>query len=383
MMKKVLIILIPFFFIGCSLTNDDTYTIKNDEVDVYSKTKVSDIISINNGEIIDDYYIDTDNLGKKNLSIEYEHNKEKKRINITVNIVDKEPPYISKFSSYSHLIGTNFTIHNDVFSGDNYSKELTKEVIGDYDLNTLGSYEVIYKVTDSSGNSTENPFILKVIEASSNTNSNKSVLSLDDIEVPNGAYLMVDVSKWDEDIDWNKVYSAGVHYAMIRLGTQKCVECDSVVDPYYLKNIKEAKKAGLEVGVYYYSYAKNVKEAKEQAKWVIDTLDGEKLDLPVAFDWECFKYFNSYDINFHDLNNIAISFLEEIENSGYKSIIYGSKNYLENVWNTDKYPTWLAHYTSKTDYKGKYLMWQFTENGVVPGINHNCDINFYYKENDK
>jgi len=378
MMKKVLIILIPFFFMGCSL-NSDRYTIKSKEIDVYSKTKVSDIISINNGKIIDDYYIDTNDIGEKDINIEYEYNKEKKKINIKVNVVDREPPYISKFSTYSHLIGTNFTINNDVFSGDNYSKELTKEVIGDYDLNTLGSYEVVYKVTDSSGNYTENPFTLKVVEPSKENTSNKSYITLDDIDVPSGAYLMVDVSKWDEDIDWNKVYASGVHYAMIRLGTQKCVECDSVIDTYYLNNIKEAKKAGLEVGVYYYSYAKSVKEAKEQAKWVIKTLDGEKLDLPVAFDWECFKFFNSYDINFHDLNNIAITFLKEIENAGYKSIMYGSKNYLENVWNTDSYPVWLAHYTTKTDYKGEYLIWQFTENGVIPGIKDTCDLNYYYK----
>ena len=381
MMKKTCVLLIALLLTGCffNKSNEDLIVKKN-EVDVFSNTKISDVIEINNGKIIDDSLIDTSDLGEKELNVKYEINNKKNTHKIKIKIVDNEPPYISSFSIYNHLIGTNFTINSDIFSGDNYSKELTKEVIGDYDINKLGSYKVIYKVTDSSGNSTENPFTLNVVEAGTKTTSTRDVVSLDDIVVPSGAYLMVDVSKWDEDIDWKKVYNSGVHYAMIRLGTQKCVDCESVIDSYYLQNIKEAKKAGVKVGVYYYSYANSVKEAKKQAKWVVKTLNKEKLDLPVAFDWECFKFFNSFDINFHDLNDIAVAFLDEINKSGYDAIMYGSKNYLENVWNTDKYPTWLAHYTSKTDYKGEYLMWQFTENGSVPGIPDTCDINFYYKD---
>ena len=83
-------------------------------------------------------------------------------------------------------------------------------------------------------------------------------------------------------------------------------------------------------------------------------------------------------MNFHTLNVIADSFLEEIEKSGYKSILYGSKNYLENVWTYLDYDVWLAHYTKNTNYTGDYSYWQLCSNGRVDGISGDVDIDIRY-----
>ena len=101
--------------------------------------------------------------------------------------------------------------------------------------------------------------------------------------------------------------------------------------------------------------------------------------MPVSFDWENWKYFKNFNLNLHDLNELSNVFLDTLSNSGYDIINYGSKNYLENVWDKNDYPVWLAHYTDKTNYKYDYIMWQFTDRGIVPGIEGYVDLDYYYE----
>ena len=77
------------------------------------------------------------------------------------------------------------------------------------------------------------------------------------------------------------------------------------------------------------------------------------------------------------------AFLKIISDNGYKAINYGSKNYLEHIWNIDEYGTWLAHYNDKTTYSKDYIIWQFTDKGVVPGINSVVDLNYFYYNYNK
>jgi len=75
---------------------------------------------------------------------------------------------------------------------------------------------------------------------------------------------------------------------------------------------------------------------------------------------------------------MAEAFLEEIENAGYKGMLYSSKTYLENIWLETPYDIWLAHYTPKTNYQGNYKMWQLCNNGKIDGIEGNVDIDILY-----
>ena len=83
-------------------------------------------------------------------------------------------------------------------------------------------------------------------------------------------------------------------------------------------------------------------------------------------------------MSIYKINKVANTFLEILEKEGYKGMLYGSKSYLERVWYPTKYDVWLAHYTSKTTYEGKYSIWQMTESGRVDGIEDDVDINVMY-----
>lgn len=379
----VLSILLFTLFILFKVINDNSkdYKIsKKKEIEVYSSIMLSDLVSVKKGTLIEDYKIDTTKIGKENIEFEYCINDEKYKGNFDIEIIDNVKPYASVSKTYTYVIGTNFNLEDVIFYGDNYTKNPTCSIVGEYDINKPNEYQLIYKVEDKSGNISEYPFTLKVIEESiSSSKKNKITFAEIKSRLPENASLMIDVSKWQGDIDWQKVKESGINFAMIRLGTQIDIGKESKIDSYFEKNIKEAKENGIKVGVYYFSYARDEKEAFEQALWVIDTLKDYEIDLPIAFDWECWSLFKEFNINFYELNLLANTFLEKIKTENYKTILYSSKNYLENVWDL-KHDVWLAHYTENTTYQGNKTMWQFTNVGEIPGINGNVDVNFYYNK---
>lgn len=354
---------------------------ENLEINVYDKIKLSELITIENGTLLNDGFIDTSKLGKTIISYSYLNNlQEEYNGNFTINIVDKIKPYIGISKNYTYVIGNEFDLETSIFCGDNYTKRPKCHIEGEYNLTKVGEYPLVFIAEDEGGNINSANFNLKVVTKKPNSTP-VTKISFEEIEArkPKNASLMIDVSKWQGDIDWEKIHNSGIEYAMLRVGTQIGVDQESKIDSYFEKNIEEAKKAGVKIGVYYYSYANDKNDALIQAKWVIDVLEKYSLDLPVAFDWECWSLFNSFNINFHDLNEIANTFLETIKIAGYKPLLYGSKNYMENVWNLD-YDIWLAHYTDKTSYSGDKIMWQFTSSGEIPGIKGNADVNFYYNK---
>ena len=166
---------------------------------------------------------------------------------------------------------------------------------------------------------------------------------------------------------------------MIRIGYGYNNENENVIDKRFYENFNKAKEANLKIGLYFYSYAKSEKEAIKQADWIIDKLNNQNIDLPIAFDFEDWQNFNSYNLSLTDLNNIAEAFMNRIENKGYKSMLYGSYYYLQNIWNVQNKKIWLAHYSNKTDYPNDYQIWQLSNIGKVSGINTDVDINILYK----
>ena len=190
----------------------------------------------------------------------------------------------------------------------------------------------------------------------------------------------IDVSVWQGDINFKKVKEAGAEFVMIRIGFGHDSKNNIVMDSKFKNNIKNAKEEGLLVGIYFYSYAKTIDEAKKQASWIIQELNGINLDLPITFDWESWTYFDDYQLNFLDINNIAKAFMDECIKAGYDSMLYSSLNYLNKVWNLKEYKTWLAHYTKKTTYENDYLIWQSSSTGSINGINGAVDLDVLYKK---
>lgn len=207
----------------------------------------------------------------------------------------------------------------------------------------------------------------------------------------------VDVSKWQGKIDWQKVKAAGIDFAIIRIGYRGengIIYRDDNAD----YNIQQAQKAGVLVGVYFFSTATTADEARQEAAWTAEAIKGYKISYPVVYD--CEGYTDSisrmYGVSAEDRTDNAIVFLKYIKNAGYDAMIYGAKSDFENInlWNIsrieDDYRVWVAHYSSvvypdKTtpDYSGRADMWQYTNRGTVDGIDGNCDMVVSYFKADE
>ena len=187
----------------------------------------------------------------------------------------------------------------------------------------------------------------------------------------------IDVSKWQGNIDWKKVKDAGISFAIIRIGYGMY---DNQKDEYFEKNYQGAKTAGLDVGIYHYSYAKTVNEAKMEAGQVLMWLNNRDLDLPIYFDIED-KSQEKLDKEL--LNEICKAFCNRIEAAGYWAGIYANKNWATKIIDGaklgERYTFWIAQYNSTCTYSGNYDMWQYSSTGKVNGINGNVDMNYLYK----
>ena len=216
--------------------------------------------------------------------------------------------------------------------------------------------------------------------------------------------LCVDVSKWNSNIDWEKVKKAGVKAAFIRIGHSMLDDGALTLDPYYETNLKAARKAGIKVGVYYYSQATNAKEAIKEVNFILKHLDGTKLDLPVVYDAECGTYVKNGKVHDGKLGASATSksaakwsavareFCDAISEAGYTPMIYGSISKLTSTMGGEElsndYQIWVARYNhsgkvlndSRFSFKGEYQVWQYTEVGTVSGIKGSCDLNFLYED---
>ncbi len=370
---SLILLVIMLFYINLLKTQEIFY-----KVEIYQKVKLSDIIVDHN--LSEDKEIQATELGNQEITYQYLEQGKKKNAKIKIKAIDKTPPLVWLGSTYTVQQGSKIDLEESILCIDNYDRTPNCHIIGDYDLNKVGEYPLTYVALDASQNETRVDFTLRVIEKSineGNTSTNTKRVTLEEVKnkyLTNDAILGIDVSKWQGEINWQEVKSSGVEFVMIRMGTQQSPGKDSVVDPYFEANITGAKKVGLKVGVYYFSYAASVQEAKEQAEWVTKKLAPYELDLPIVFDWECYGNLKEYKLNLYELNELANQFLEQINSSGYQSMFYASKNYLEKLWIYIEHDIWLAHYTEKTNYEGDYLLWQFTNVGKIPGIAGNVDI---------
>ncbi|MGN0670736.1 MAG: glycoside hydrolase family 25 protein [Oscillospiraceae bacterium] len=185
----------------------------------------------------------------------------------------------------------------------------------------------------------------------------------------------IDVSSWQETIDWRKVKNAGIKFAMIRSSFS-----DKYVDKTFEYNITEAAKAGIDVGVYHYCYALNAEEAREEAKHFIETISPYKITYPVVLDFEDNSQVN---LDKEVKNEIAQVFIEEVRKAGYYPMIYSYTSWYENYMDMKALDceVWVAHWNvTKPSYKGSYGMWQYSCEGKVSGIDVNVDLNVSFKD---
>lgn len=202
------------------------------------------------------------------------------------------------------------------------------------------------------------------------------------------SWLGVDVSEHQGSIQWEKVASTDVHFAMVRLayrgwGAEGVIRADAKG----LENLQSAAAAGLKVGVYFFSQAISVEEAMEEAQFVLALLDGYDLDLPVVFDWETVSSEDARtaDMDAETLNACAQAFCREIEAAGYEAAVYFNLDMAKRMYDlpalqTAGYDFWLAMYADALTYGNRVQMWQYTDRGSVPGIQGKVDLNLYFPQ---
>lgn len=199
-------------------------------------------------------------------------------------------------------------------------------------------------------------------------------------------WLGVDVSVWQEDIDWEKVAASGVKFAIIRLAYRGWGKDGELhLDPRGEENLKGAMAAGIKVGVYIYSQATNVSEAVEEAQFLLALLDGRPLDMPVVFDWEVPSNSSARtrNVKAKTIHACAMAFCAEIKAAGYQPMVYfnqwqGLAKYDLQELRAAGVELWLAMYTKAMTYEYKVQMWQYTSNGRVPGIDGRVDVDLYF-----
>lgn len=199
------------------------------------------------------------------------------------------------------------------------------------------------------------------------------------VTVKVGTLNGIDVSKWQGKIDFEQVKESGVDVVMIRVynGVSK--------DPYFESNYKKAKAAGLDIGVYYYTYATSVKRVEADTKKVLKILKGRSLQYPVTIDMEDSSLLDG--LSNKARTDILWAFCSTVrKNSNYQYALYANLNWLNNYFEKKRLlgmPVWIARYCDASlghrySGKGEVFMWQYTSQGTIPGIVGNVDQNFVY-----
>ena len=193
-------------------------------------------------------------------------------------------------------------------------------------------------------------------------------------------YRYIDVSRYQGAIDWAQVAAAGYKGVMLKtVSTNRKLSkrADGLyIDPTFEDNYRNAKAAGLDVGVYYYTYATNKDMVNAELSLLRQAVYGKELTLPVAVDVEENKL---KQLSTLDLSNLTAYALEQVERMGFYAQLYtytGYKYELDMARLSSRWDVWLADYTGKTpkvDFK--YNAHQHTSKGAVPGISGNVDLN--------
>lgn len=187
----------------------------------------------------------------------------------------------------------------------------------------------------------------------------------------------IDVSHHQGEIDWVKVRPQ-IDFAILSVGYGDNLPYQD--DKQFKRNADECTRLGIPFGVYIYSYAKTVQQAKSEAEHVLRLIKGYKLDYPVYYDLEDEQ--TTGKLTNKEILTIAESFCDIIESKGYWVGIYANTNWFTNKLNGktyDRWTKWIAQYNSTCTYKGTFDIWQYSSIGTVRGIRGNVDMNYSYK----
>ena len=189
----------------------------------------------------------------------------------------------------------------------------------------------------------------------------------------------LDVSKFQGEVDWERVKAAGYQFAMLRAGYGF-----STVDEQFRRNASECSRIGLPFGAYWFCYAVSPEAAVQEADGCINTISGYQLDYPVCYDIEqaSADYAAGQGVQYTPglARQLVQSFCDRVESYGYFAMFYSNRNFLDTYLGealAARYALWYARYTDTFD-GTDCGMWQYTSQGSVPGISGSVDLDLSY-----
>ena len=195
----------------------------------------------------------------------------------------------------------------------------------------------------------------------------------------------IDVSEKNTVTDWKLVYDSGIRFVMIRAGYRGSISGDIVIDKLFSQNATLANRAGLDVGVYFFSQATNEKEAVEEASAVYELCKEKNICYPICIRIDQAGGLGRADsLDKETRTKVAEAFMKTIEGFGYEPCVYASSNWLKtniDMKKLSKYRIWMAQFNAKPVEDIYYDMWQYSSKGKVPGIEGEVYLSKSFIEN--
>ena len=187
----------------------------------------------------------------------------------------------------------------------------------------------------------------------------------------------VDISEFQQNIDFNKMKNDGIKAVIIRAGYgRETIQKDSMFESHY----RDAKEAGLKIGAYWYSYADSINDAEKEAKACLECIKNKYFDMPIYYDLEDHSMVK---LGKTRLTAIAERFCETIKKSKYRAGVYANLNWFNNYLDYDKlkrrYSIWLAQYNNVNELNCD--IWQCSSSSRVSGYDGRLDVNVIFNEN--
>ena len=197
------------------------------------------------------------------------------------------------------------------------------------------------------------------------------------------SHLGVNLNRNSGDVNFEKLKSAGVEFVMIRFGARGYQNGQISIDDKYATYVQEAREAGLEVGLTFYSQAVTQEEAVEEANAVLGSISANSISYPIVFDMELVSNDNARidTLSKMTLTNIADAFCKTIKDAGYSPMIYGNKYWLLRKIDLTKlssYDIWLSQEEDVPDYPYKFSMWEYTREGQIDGISGDASLSISF-----
>ncbi len=194
----------------------------------------------------------------------------------------------------------------------------------------------------------------------------------------------IDVSRYQDKIDWEEVASDEVEYAFVRLGIRGYTEGEIMEDETFQYNIRGALDNDIDVGVYFFTQALSEEEAVEEAEFVIDAIEPYEVKYPVVLDVEAVSNSKARgnDLTSEERTKYCIAFCERIKEAGYTPMIYGNlKTFMLmlDIEQLEAYDKWFAYYDESYYFPYDFKIWQYTNKGKVAGIKGEVDLNISFE----